>query len=77
MSKITDIQEEEEYDEFYDNEISDDDYGFILDSDGNLKSVFFPESADFEVPETVQAILDIFGVDNISQLEHGQNKTIH
>ena len=75
MSKMTEIREEE-YDEFIDNEISDDDYGFIFDTDGNLKSVFLPDEV-FEVPETIQAILDIFGIDDIAQLEHGHSKTIH
>jgi len=65
-----------EHDEFYDDEISDDDYGFIFDADGNLKSVFLPDDM-LEVPETIQAILDIFGIDDIAQLEHGHSKTIH
>lgn len=75
MPKATEAIDQE-HDEFYDDAISDDDYGFIFDSDGNLKSVFLPDDV-LEVPETIQMILDIFGIDDIAQLEHGHSKTIH
>lgn len=76
MTKATETIDQEQ-DDFYDDAISDDDYGFIFDSEGNLKSAFFPDDAEFNVPETIQAILDIFGIDDIAQLEHGHSKTLH
>lgn len=76
MTKATENLDQD-HDEFYDDEISDDDYGFIFDADGNLKSVFFPDEADFGVPETIQKVLDIFGIEDISQLDHRHSKTLH
>lgn len=67
---------DQDHDDYYDDEISDEDYGFIFDADGNLKSVFLPDDVT-ELPETIQAILDIFGIDNIDQLEYGNSRTIH
>ena len=49
--------------EFDDDDISDEDYGFILDSDGNLKSVFMPENC-MELPEAVKRICEVFGIEN-------------
>ncbi len=74
MPKASEALDQEH--DYYDDEISDEDYGFIFDADGNLKSVFLPDSV-LEVPETIQAILDIFGIDDIDQLEYGNSKTIH
>ena len=47
----------------YDDEITDSDYGFVLDSDGNLKSVFVP-SEMMEVPEKALLIFKMFGIEN-------------
>jgi S-adenosylmethionine hydrolase len=63
------LDRELEIDDVYDDEISDEDYGFIVGPDGELKSVFLPDNGVFKPPKQIQKILKIFGitdVDNIS-----------
>ena len=55
----------------YDTDISDEDYGFILDANGNLKSIFLPEDIPFKQPKNVQRILKIFGITDADQLDGG------
>ena len=55
--------DEESRVELFDNEITNEDYGFILGPDGELKSVFMP-LAYFEVPDKVRAIFKTFGIAN-------------
>ena len=62
----------EEYDE--ENEYGPDDFGFVLGPDGDLKSFMIPEHLMKDPPEEVLAILSIFGIDNIHDLE---NRTLH
>lgn len=50
------------------------DFGFIISSDGSLKSIMIPENLMEEPPEEVQLILEIFGIENVHQLE---NRTLH
>jgi hypothetical protein len=58
------LEFEEIDDELYDDdEISPEDYGFILDANGDLKSVFMPENC-MELPEAVKKICEVFGIDN-------------
>lgn len=49
-------------------------FTFILDSDGSLKSFSVPQHLMDNVPEEVQLILSLFGIDDIHDLS---NKTIH
>lgn len=49
------------------DDISDEDYGFILDQEGNLKSVFLPEDTS-EIPDKVMEILELFEIDSIESL---------
>ena len=63
------VSDEEELEEellcgdIYDDEITDQDYGFILGPDGELKSVFMPLDY-FEVPDKVKELLKMFGIDD-------------
>jgi hypothetical protein len=50
------------------------DFGFIISSDGSLKSIMIPENLMEEPPEEVQLILEMFGIDNVHQLE---NRILH
>ncbi len=62
-----------ELEETEDLDIQDTDVGFLIDKDGNLKTVFGPAEG-FENPsETVAAILEIFGIDELT----GPNRTLH
>lgn len=73
MSKTA--QQEINQDDVYDTEISDDDYGFILGPDGELKSVFLPESLPFKTPKNIARILKVFGITDISNVYN--NQTLH
>lgn len=68
MSKNQNNAEALEFEEvddelFDDDEILPEDYGFILDANGDLKSVFMPENC-MELPEAVKKICEVFGIDN-------------
>lgn len=73
MSKLTQ-QEQEAFDEAYDTDIGDDDYGFILGPDGSLKSVFLPDHVPFKQPKNVAKILKMFGILDAEKLD---NNTLH
>lgn len=60
--------------EIVEEEFSADDFGFVIGPDGELKSLMIPEHLMDDPPEEVQAILEMFGIDNIHQLE---SRTIH
>lgn len=55
-------------------EYSQDDFGFIIGPDGELKSVMYPEHLMEDPPEEIKMILQIFGIDDINTLE---DRTLH
>lgn len=58
-------------DDLFDN-IAEDDYVFIMDSEGNLKTVMLPEEYDAnDLPENIQKALHLFGVSKLT------NRTLH
>jgi hypothetical protein len=67
-TSIDDIDENDESD------FAEDDFGFIIGSDGELKSVMYPEHLMEDPPEEIKLILEIFGIENIDTLE---NRTLH
>jgi hypothetical protein len=72
MSSIQAIVEIEEYEE--NDELGADDFSFVLGPDGSLKSFMIPEHLMEELPEEVQLILDLFGIDDVNSI---QNRTLH
>jgi hypothetical protein len=60
--------------EIVEDEYSADDFGFVIGPDGQLKTMVIPEHLMDDPPEEVQLILNIFGIDNIHQLE---GRTLH
>jgi hypothetical protein len=72
MSKLSEELARE--DGLYDTEISEEDYGFILGPDGELKSVMLPENMPFKQPKNVTKILRMFKIMDGGQL--GDN-TLH
>ena len=72
MSKLA--QEQEVFDDVYDTEISDEDYGFILGPNGELKSVFLPDNLPFKQPKNVAKILKMFKIMDCEQIG---NDTLH
>lgn len=68
MSLVRQIEEEQDVMA----DIADDDYIFIMDSEGNLKSVLLPEEYKSQLtPENVEKVMKIFGISSF------QNKTLH
>jgi hypothetical protein len=68
MSHVRQIEEE---DDVMDS-IADDDYIFIMDSEGNLKSVMLPEEYTTQItPENVEKVMKIFGLVGF------ESKTLH
>jgi len=61
------IEEVEDYN--FDDDFTDEDYGFILGPNGELKSIMFPEDLMENPPPKIAKILKILGVTNIHQLE--------
>lgn len=55
-------------------EYSQDDFGFIIGPDGELKSIMYPEHLMEDPPEEIKLILQIFGIDDINTLE---DRTLH
>lgn len=52
----------------------DEDYGFIIGPNGELKTMVFPEDLMDDPPPEVKRILKIFGIKNIHQVEP---RTLH
>jgi phosphoglucomutase len=79
MSKRSTLEVEDnehnlvELEEGEDLDIDSTDIGFLLDKDGNLKTVFGPEAGFTNPNETVAAILEILGIDEFT----GPNRTLH
>lgn len=63
----------EDYDED-DDDFSDEDYGFIIGPNGELKSMMLPEDLMENPPLEVRKILKIFGIKDIHSLEP---RTLH
>jgi hypothetical protein len=73
MTKRAEIEIEELEAEYQD--IGDEDYGFIFDSEGNLKYAFIPEIVPDKPPKSIAKIMKILGVIDLSQFD--DDITIH
>lgn len=60
--------------EIVEDEHTADDFSFIIGPDGELKSMMIPTHLMDDPPETVQLILELFGIENVHQLE---GRTLH
>ena len=56
------------------DDIGDEDYGFILGPDGELKSVFLPDVVPFKPPKKIQKMFRMFGITDPEQIN---NPTLH
>jgi len=63
---------EEEYEGL---ELEQDDFAFIIGSNGKLKKILCPEQSIDNPPEEVKKILEIFGVNEVNELING--RTLH
>jgi hypothetical protein len=64
----------EEIPEDDDDDFNDTDYGFIIDSNGDLKTMMLPEELMDNPPSSIKKILKIFGIKDIHQFEP---RTLH
>lgn len=72
------IQHELEQDELETlEEIGDEDYGFIIGPDGELKHLFSPAEFLLDPPPVVKKILKLLGITDINSLDFDGNDTIH
>jgi len=75
MAKLTKAEVQEMAADVEDGEIDidDEDYGFLIDRDGNLKTMFLPHdiASDTEIPATVRKIMKIFKIQDIEQIDAG------
>lgn len=76
MSKRNEQEYSKDHNDLTEFDIADDDFGFLIDSEGNLKTVFGTDALYESPPENVQRILDMFGV-NSSDLVARSGVTIH
>jgi len=73
MGKQLAVVDEFSEEEYVSQEISNEDYGFILDANGDLKSVFLPDNVPFRAPKNVNKILKIFGVVDVQRFDSDPN----
>jgi hypothetical protein len=79
MSKPTRIEEQElEQEEALEEDISNEDYGFIIGADGEIKHIFTPNDFYLDPPPTVKKILKVLGISDINMLDFdNDDPTIH
>lgn len=72
------IQElDQDQDDIELDEIGDDDYGFIIGPDGELKHLFTPDDFLLDPPPVVKKILELLGIKDVNALDFEGNDTIH
>jgi hypothetical protein len=74
MTKRAEIEIEELAYEIED-EIGEEDYGFVFDAEGNLKFAFIPEIVPDKPPKNIVKIMKILGVIDLAQFN--EDLTIH
>jgi len=72
MSK-TALAVDELLEEEYAEDLADDDYCFIFDSEGNLKGAVLPDVLPFKAPKNIARILKLIGVRDIQDLDKDYN----
>jgi hypothetical protein len=60
-----------------DYEIGDQDYGFVIGADGELKHLFTPTDFYLEPPPIVRKILKLLGIKDINAVAFDGNDTVH
>jgi hypothetical protein len=75
LQSIYEIQVESSQLDVDEDEIGEEDYGFIFDADGNLKFAFIPEVLPNKPPKNIAKIMKILGVIDLAQFN--EDLTIH
>lgn len=76
MTKQTQQQDHDDL-EAIDTDIGDEDYGFIIGPDGELKHLFTPNDFYLDPPPQVLKILKILGIDDINSIGFDGEDTLH
>lgn len=73
MSKATQVNEFDEVSD-YNGEVGEEDYCFIVGPNGDLKTIFMPDSIPFTTPKKLTKLFKMFGIQDPEKLG---NDTIH
>jgi hypothetical protein len=68
MSENIKAIKEEDLEDIYETDIGLDDYGFVFDSDGEIKAIFLPENLPFKPPKNITKILKLLGITDIDAI---------
>ena len=60
---------EKNHDEEFQDELSSNDYGFIISDDGELKAVYMPANGNILIPSSIKRVFKIFGIKNPDTIE--------
>ena len=64
--------DDDEWDDIDGIGVDERDYAFVFDEKGNLKSLIMPEVLPEELPESVQAIFDLLGIESDEDCDNYQ-----
>ena len=76
-NKIQKDQVQEEELDAIEDLADDNDYGFIIGPDGELKHMFTPNEFHLEPPPVVKKILKLLGIKDINMVDFDTDGTIH
>ncbi len=76
-NKIQKDQVQEEELETLEELADDNDYGFVIGPDGELKHMFTPNEFHLNPPPVVKKILKLLGIKDINMLDFDTDGTIH
>lgn len=72
-----DLQQEQDDLEALEEVADENDYGFIIGPDGELKHMFTPADFHLDPPPIVKKILKLLGIKDINMLDFDGEGTIH
>jgi hypothetical protein len=72
-----DLQQEQDDLEALEEVADENDYGFIIGPDGELKHMFTPADFHLDPPPIVKKILKLLGIKDINMLDFDGDGTIH
>ena len=80
MTKIIqdkDLQDEQDELDALESVADENDYGFIIGPDGELKHIFTPNEFHLDPPPVVRKILKLLGIKDVNSLDFDTDGTIH
>jgi hypothetical protein len=76
-NKIQKDQVQEEELDTLEDLADENDYGFVIGPDGELKHMFTPNEFNLDPPPVVKKILRLLGIKDINMLDFDTDGTIH